>query len=138
LHLAFSAAGLSPGQYEGFVIVQSTISGVQTRIPYWYGVGSGTPQYITTLRMATTLKAGASISNAVVFRISDASGIPLFNIQPTVTVVSGDGQVARLRALDGSSPGAFGVNVVLGKLPGPNVFRIQAGPVTKDITLNAN
>ena len=137
LSLSFSGTRLDPGQYEGFVVVESTKSGVQTRIPYWYGVASGTPQYITTLRKAASLTVGSTTSNAIIFRIMDGSGIPLITTQPVVTVVSGNGRVVRVRVLDGNSPGAFAVSLAAGQA-GANVFRIEAGPISKDVTFDAN
>ena len=39
----FTATGLTPGQYEGFVKIRGTNSGVELRAPYWYGVPSDVP-----------------------------------------------------------------------------------------------
>ena len=33
--------GLGAGQYEGFMAVTGATSGVESRVPYWYGVASG-------------------------------------------------------------------------------------------------
>ncbi|HZT32529.1 MAG TPA: S8 family serine peptidase [Bryobacteraceae bacterium] len=136
--LTFSAASLPPGQYEGFVTVQGTNSGVLSRLPYLYEAGSGTPQYLTVLHTASDLKAGGQASNAIIFRITDAAGLPLTSVEPTVSALSGSGRVTRVRNLDSASPGVFGVSVMLGALPGANVFRIQAGALTRDVALTGN
>jgi subtilisin family serine protease len=138
LRLRFATGSLPPGEYEGFVTVQGVDSGVESRIPYWYAVSSETPEYITLLHTASNLTAGSTSTNAILFRISDASGIPLFLTQPEVSPISGGGEVVRIRTLDGASPGLFGADVLLGSEPGPNVFRIQAGAITRDVTLSAN
>ncbi len=131
----FSAGGLAPGQYEGYITIQGTHSGIATRVPYWYGVESTTPGYITILDSAASGAAGTVVTQAILFRVSDQSGIPM-NASPTVVPVSGGGTVAsRVQSINSQSPYSFIVSVKLGPTPGSNVFRIQVGSLTKDVTI---
>jgi subtilisin family serine protease len=133
--LTFKAAGLSTGQYEGFIAVTGATSGVESRVPYWFAIGSTTAAYITILDSATTLRPGALVSDAVVFHVADVSGIVIPNIIPTVTSVSGGGTVIGVVPRSDESPGAFGLNVRLGSIAGANVFRITAGAMSVDVPL---
>src|SRR5262249_31902666 len=72
---------LPPGAYEGFIHVLGTNSGVDERVPYWYGVGSATPARITILSTASNPSAGSTSQDAVLFRVTDASGITVPNVQ---------------------------------------------------------
>jgi minor extracellular serine protease Vpr len=133
--LAFPAAGLSSGQYEGFIAVTGAASGVESRVPYWFAVASVEPAYVTVLDQSDSARRNSLVSDAVVFHVADSSGIVLPNITPTVTVVEGGGTVVAVIPRNGASPGAFGLNVRLGPVAGSNVFRITAGGVSVDVTV---
>jgi minor extracellular serine protease Vpr len=133
--VTFSASSLAPGQYEGSIRVADTTSGLEMRVPYWYAVASATPSSITLLDVHTGGRPLESVTNAVKFRVTDSSGIPLTNIQPVVTVVSGDGEITSVTSRDRLVPGEFGITVRLGPRRGANVIRIQAGDVVKDVTI---
>lgn len=130
----FAAGGLAPGQYEGYITIQGTRSTVVTRVPYWYGVQSTTPGHITILDSATSALAGAVVNQAMLFRVTDQSGIPM-QVSPTVVTVSGGGSVTRVLSINSQSPYSFTVSVRLGIAAGPNVFRIEVGGLTKDVTI---
>jgi minor extracellular serine protease Vpr len=131
----FSAAGLAPGQYEGYITIQGTHSGIPTRVPYWYGVQSTTPGHITVLDSTSSAPAGSVVTQAILFRITDPSGIPM-NASATVVPVSGGGTVTtRVQSVNSQSPYSYVVSVKLGPTPGDNVFRIQVGSLTKDVTI---
>src|SRR5262249_20612905 len=140
----FTASGLASGQYEGFVRIRGTVSGVEERVPYWYGVASDKPKTITPLFVvgfddSSQPRAGATVNNAIYFRVTDASGIVLPNIQPTVDVVSGGGAVIRTTSLDRQFPGVFSVSVRLGVRRGDNIFSVTVGdldPIQIDIVGN--
>jgi minor extracellular serine protease Vpr len=130
-----SAGGLAAGQYEGYIAIQGTRSGVSTRVPYWYGVRSTTPGHITILDSTSSASAGSAVSQAILFRVSDQSGIPM-PVSATVTVVSGGGRVViPQQSVNSQVPDAYAVSVKLGPAPGPNVFRIQVGDLTNDVTI---
>ena len=137
LYATLTTAGLGAGQYEGYISVTAASSGVESRVPYWYGVPSGTPAYITVMEAADTVRAGALVSDAVVFHVADAAGIVIPDVTPEVTAISGGGTVVGVISRNASSPGAFGLNVRVGRTPGTNVFRITAGTVSIDIPIVA-
>jgi subtilisin family serine protease len=126
---------LPPGAYEGFIHVLGTNSGVDERVPYWYGVGSTTPARITVLSTASNPSAGSTSQDAVLFRVTDASGITVPNVQPTATVVDGGGSVVGVFSLGAASPGVFALSVKLGPSPGTNDFQIRVGNLTQTVTL---
>ena len=136
---SFTASGLGPGEYEGFIEIQGTISGSVARIPYWYGVGPSTPAHLTILDIPTTPPAaGSLVDNAILFRITDASGIVVSSLTPTVTVSSGGGNALAVNWLDAYYPGVWGVNIRMGPTSGAaNVFTIAAGSLTQPVTITA-
>lgn len=137
--VTFVGTGLTPGQYEGFVTVQGQQSSVPTRVPYWYGVPSGVPSHITVLYNASAsvpVQSGTQVSSAVVFRVTDSTGLPVNGIVPVATPVSGGGKVVGLSRYI-FAPNAFSLSVRTGTSPGPNVFQIVAGPVSVQVTINS-
>src|ERR1035438_10048769 len=132
---SFTPSGLAPGEYEGFIVIQGTISGSVARIAYWYGVGPAAPAHLTILDIpGTPPAAGAEVDEAILFRITDASGIVVSSVTPTVTVSSGGGSVLVVNSLDALLnlpnyyPGVWGVNIRMGPTSGAsNVFQIAAG-----------
>ncbi len=132
--LAFSASGLPPGQYQGFIQVQGSAASVATQIPYWFAVPAGTPAFVTVVSDSTSGSAGEVLDGAVVFRVTDAAGVPL-PAQPQASVVSGGGRVMGIGSLGARFPGDFGLSVRLGTQPGPNVFQIQAGDASVSVTI---
>jgi minor extracellular serine protease Vpr len=133
--VSMTAFGLPAGAYEGFVHILGTNSGVDQRVPYWYGVGSTTPARITILSTATTPAPGSLTNDAAFFRITDVSGITVPGMKPHATVVSGGGSVRGIVSDDSFLPGIFSLNVRLGPTAGSNVFRIQVGNLTQDVTV---
>jgi subtilisin family serine protease len=130
----FRGSSLSAGQYEGSIYVQGVRTGSLLRIPYWYAAPSAQPAHITTLVTQENLRRNTSVSDAVIFRVTDAAGIPVQGVDLKVTVVSGDGEVVKVVSRDRVSPGAYGVELRMGPRSGTNTFRIEAGGVLKDVT----
>jgi subtilisin family serine protease len=134
--LSFTASGLGAGEYEGFIAIQSANSGYVARIPYWYGVASSTPAHITLQYVVPDPNAGAVVDNAIWFRITDASGIVVGSVTPTVTVTSGGGSVLAVNSLDRFYPGVWTANIRMGAVAGAsNVFEIAAGGMTVSVTI---
>jgi len=106
------------------------------RVPYWYGIRSDSPKYITILDVRNGTPS-QSVRDAVLFRVTDASGIPLTDIEPVVTVVSGGAALTSVTSRDRLIPGAFGITLRLGPVRGSNRVRIQAGDVIKEVTLTS-
>ena len=117
--VTFTGSNLAAGAYEGFVTIRGSQSGIQERVPYWYGISSDTPATITPLFVMEndddeTPNAGARIPDAIEFLVTDASGIILTDVQPKVTAVQGGGSVINVVSIDSQTPGAFSVTVRLG------------------------
>jgi hypothetical protein len=149
--VAFTATGLGGGQYEGYITITGSQSGVQERVPYWYGVPSNVPANITPLFVASfddtvSYRAGARIPDAIEFRITDASGILIPNPQVTVTAVPGvaangtvTGTVINTVSIDNVYPGVMRVAVQLSRTAGANIFEITVGSLTPfDVEVDGN
>ncbi|MGA7241136.1 MAG: S8 family serine peptidase [Bryobacteraceae bacterium] len=132
--VVFTANGVAPGQYEGFIQIQGASATVPTRVPYWFAVPSGTPTFVTLLELSASGTAGSTLTDAAVFRITDAAGLPV-STAPSVTTVSGGGRVNGITGLGSAYPNDYAVSVRLGAQPGSNVFQIQAGSVSTQITI---
>ena len=135
LTLQLNASGLAAGAYQGYVRVQSSKTAVETHIPYWYAVPGDAPAFIGILIADQTDAAGTTAPQAIIFRVTDASGVPFTGVDPQVTVVSGGGAVRNVYPDDPSLPGTYDVDVRLGRTPGLNVFQISAGAVTKQVVI---
>jgi hypothetical protein len=131
----FSGQSLLSGEYEGFVVIQPAGSTTAARTPYWHAVSSGRPQRITVISSKATGPAGGVVSAAALFRITDDAGLPVAGVLPRVEAVSGGGALDGLQIYS-NVPFAYGMTVRLGPLAGPNVFRIRAGEITKEVTVN--
>jgi len=137
--VTFTANGLGGGQYEGYITITGSQSGVQERVPYWYGVPSNVPANITPVFVASfddnvSYRAGARINDAIEFRVTDASGILIPNPQVTVTAVPGvaangtvTGTVINTVSIDNLYPGVMRVGVMLSRTAGANIFEITVG-----------
>jgi len=133
--VSITGFGLAAGAYEGFIHVMGTNSGVDQRVPYWYGVGSTTPARITILSTASSPAPGSISTDAALFRVTDINGITVPGVSPKATVVSGGGSVRSIVNDSSFYPGIFSLNVKLGPTAGSNVFRVQVGNLTQDVTL---
>jgi hypothetical protein len=149
--VTFTGTGLAGGQYEGYITIMGSQSGVLERVPYWYGVPSNAPANITPLFGAgfddnNQYSAGARINDAIEFRITDSSGIIIANPQVTVTALPADptngtvaGTVLSTVSIDNLYPGVMRVGVRLSLTPGPNIFEITVGSLTPvDIEIDGN
>jgi subtilisin family serine protease len=130
-----TGSGLEPGQYAGFVQVQASTATQPIRIPYWYAVPSQTPRYLTVLRSRSSGVAGGSLQAAIIFRVTEASGVALLNVGPVVTTESGGGLVKDVYSIDDLVPGAYAVDVSLGPTAGSNKFRLRVGDLWQDVTI---
>jgi hypothetical protein len=78
--------------------------------------------------------AGSVVSSAAIFRVTDDSGLPVAGVFPRVEPVSGGGVLDAIQTFS-NVPFAYGISVRLGPQPGSNVFRLQAGEITKELTV---
>jgi minor extracellular serine protease Vpr len=149
--VTFTGSGLAGGQYEGYITITGSQSGIQERVPYWYGVASNVPANITPLFVAgfddnNQYSAGARINDAIEFRVTDASGIIIPNPPVTVTALPADpttgtvaGTVLSTVSIDNLYPGVMRVGVRLSLTPGPNIFEITVGNLAPyDIEVDGN
>ncbi|MBM3753075.1 MAG: choice-of-anchor D domain-containing protein [Acidobacteria bacterium] len=133
----FQASNLRPNEYQGFVRAVGQASGTELRIAYWYAVPSGVPAAIKVLG-PTEFNVGSTyrhFDQMPQIRILDTSGLPMTNITPRVSVLSGG---ATLNFLDAWSenPGVFYPRLRFGPNVGNVVLRVQAGAITKDHILS--
>ncbi|MCL5743662.1 MAG: S8 family serine peptidase, partial [Acidobacteria bacterium] len=133
--IVWSASGLATGTYEGFITVQGASSGTTIRVPYWYASTSGEPAHITILDSIESARRRSTQRDAVLFRVTDVSGVALVNVQPQVSVVSGGGAFRGINSRDSQVPGMFGIDVQMGDAAGTNVFRIQVGALSADVSI---
>lgn len=133
--VGMTAFGLPAGAYEGFVHVTGTNSGVDERVPYWYGVASPIPAHITVLQTVDSPKAGSFNQDAVLFRVTDGNGMTVVGAHPTARVIDGGGTVGTIHDEDAFAPGVFGLDVTLGTAKGNNDFEIRVGNLTQTVTL---
>lgn len=131
--LSLATGGLEAGEYEGFVLVKDDASGVESRIPYWYGVGSTEPSSIVVLEEPDNPRAGFSYN--VYVRIHDKAGLSLAEPQPTVTPVSGGGSVVSVRSSFRDYPNSYLLRLQMGARAGANVFRVDAGSAQLTFTI---
>jgi len=134
--LRWSHANLEPGEYQGVFVVRGTASDAELRIPYWYAVSTRAPRYLSVFSTPTSGVTNSSQSFNV--RVTDAVGVILAEVEPEATVDSGDGFVTSVRSVDDLYPGMYRVTVRLGPFPGPNVFLLRAGDVTRRISIRGN
>lgn len=127
--------GAAPGEYQGYLYIRGASPGADIHVPYWQAVPSAVPAYLKILNQTDSGTPGSLLRGAISVRITDAAGVPLREPPPTVTVVSGGGSVVSVTSLDDEVPGLFQVNVRLGPEAGSNVFRIQAGSLSREVTI---
>lgn len=124
----------TPGEHQGFVVVKSSRSEVDLRIPYWYGSSDSVPKTMALRRQSGSLTPGSRL--VYVVRIADAAGAALPTVGPQVEAVEGGGFVGAVQSLDRDFPGMWMVSLQLGMAAGvDNVFRFRAGAVTRTVTI---
>jgi len=131
-------ADLAAGAYQGVLRIQGTQGQVNCTVPYWYAVSNGVAGNIRIVSSAVTGVPGQILSSGILFQITEASGVPVSNLEPVVTVAAGDGTVRAVQNLDLISPALYRVNLRLGPAAGDNIFRITAGEVTRDVVIPAS
>ncbi len=133
VRVRLNGTDLAKGVQEGFITFTHWISGHTQRVPYWYAVRTNAAGQITILDQETDGTTGATIRNAIFFRIIEESGVPVTDVNADVTVVDGTGTVRDVTRIGFVYPGVFRVSVQLGR--GVNVFRIRVGDVVRDVTI---
>lgn len=133
--LTWTGGNLAPGAQEGFVQILSMTTGSIMSVPYWYAVSNNEPAGITILSTVQSARRGARQVDAVLFRVVDAAGLPLPQAAVSVTSTAGGGVARGVRSYDTEIPGLLGLEVQMGIAAGVNAFRIEAGGVSRDVTI---
>jgi len=132
--LRFSGTELAPGGYGGLLLVRSTLSDSEARIPWWFAVPSDKVSVLTLVEGQDSVRASGAAN--VYVRPTDANGFPV-EIRPEVTVVSGGGRVVGVQA-HLLYAGFYTVALRMGPSAGNNAFDITAGGVTRRLVIVAN
>ncbi|MEP6535141.1 MAG: S8 family serine peptidase [Bryobacteraceae bacterium] len=130
----WNAGGLAAGTYEGVLSIAGS-SGSRTRVPYWYAVPSGVAAHVTVLDSISSGRRRSTQRDAVLFRITDVSGLSMADAKPQASVASGGGSIRGIVSHDDEVPGMFGLDVQLGNTAGQNVFVIQMGDVSVQVSI---
>ncbi|WP_031499492.1 S8 family serine peptidase [Bryobacter aggregatus] len=123
LTLSLDLPAVAPGAYSGVVLLQQE-GGAVLRVPYWYGKAKEEAAEIQVLYQASSARSGTVQQDLLFFRVMDENGMVL-GAKPSVTVVSGAGNVREVQDRDFDVAGAIGVELVLGR--GTNVIEVDAG-----------
>lgn len=126
IRLSWPEAVWETGTLEGFVVFEGAASGAVLRIPYWRAVTLGEPAGFTIFDSVSMARRGSTVRDAVLFRLVDASGVPVRGKEVSVEELD-SGRVLGISDYDSYAPGLYGVTVRLSFLSGANRFRIRAG-----------
>jgi minor extracellular serine protease Vpr len=111
--VSLNAAGLAEGEHSGYLLVTGTAREGVARIPYWFAVPGSQPAGISILHQDNFDYARSSSTEAVVFRVVDAAGLPYTGtLRPELTV-SGSGTVRSMYRA-GDIPGTYAVDIRTG------------------------
>jgi subtilisin family serine protease len=123
--VTLDASGLAPGEYSGYLLVSGTANASVARIPYWFAVPGSQPAGISILYQDFFDSARSSSTQAVVFRVVDAAGLPYTgSLRPQFTL-AGSGTVRSLYRT-GDIPGTYAVDIRTGTLSMQLSFTIGA------------
>lgn len=129
--VVFQASSLPDGAYQGFIIANTSLNGVPTRIPYWYG--TTTPDIPVTIIVYQAEASAALDEDVTVYvRIHNASGLSLSDIEPKVTPLTTGATVASVRRTD--APNIWEVRVRPGQR-GTNSWRVEAGEINRTFSV---
>ena len=128
--VTLDASGLTPGEYSGYLLVSGTASAA--RIPYWFAIPGAEPAGISILYQDFFDSPRSSSSQAVVFRVTDAAGLPYTGSLRPQYALSGAGSVRRLYGV-GDIPGTYAVDIRTGTSSMELSFTI--GEVSESVTI---
>ncbi len=136
LSVEFTGIDLPAGEYQGFLRLRGSLSGVETRVPYWYAVASSQPRFLRTVNAPETGSPGTMVN--VLLQVTDPSGLPIAGLQPAVTATVGGGTVNGVRSLDQFYPGVYQASLRLGPAAGRNQFRVEVADLREDFTIDTS
>jgi minor extracellular serine protease Vpr len=125
----------APGEYQGFLEITGTKTGVATRVPYWLGVPGTSAKFIALQQQVdqTTRSFGETVS--FIFRTLDIAGLPIAAGDPQITFTGARAAVESISPI-GDIPGTYQAAVRVGRAgtDGTNVFTITVGGTSRDVT----
>jgi hypothetical protein len=116
---------LTTGEYEGDIHIDGANTATDTHVPYWFGIPSSTPYFMTDMGSDTEDVKGQTATAAIVFRLTDASRIIMENLASQVKITyngittdfsayaPGNGKASAPYALDSYSPGTIAIDVTM-------------------------
>lgn len=131
----WTASGVTPAAYEGFLNVRSLASGQAIRVPYWYDATDNKPAAITILAAPSTARPGATLRGALQFRVLDAAGVAINSVEPEVLAEVGDGSARTPVSLDEVYPGVYQTTLSMGPAAGVHRFRVKAGEASTLVSI---
>jgi subtilisin family serine protease len=132
IEVSLRGSGLADGAYQGFIVVNNSLNGVATRVPYWYAVKTAdVPKSIVIVDVDET--ASLSGSGRALVRIHDGAGLPLGDFEPKVTPLTTGAEVVSI-ARSPNFPNTWRITVRPGRV-GTNSFRVEAGEVTQTFSI---
>jgi hypothetical protein len=111
------------GEYEGAIHIQGNNTATDTHVVYWVGVAGGAPHILSDMGSYTSAAGGHFAQAALVFRVTDTSGIVMTNILSQITVkhtatidlggdtVSGNATISAAYNFDKFGAGVMAVDV---------------------------
>lgn len=114
--VTWSASGLAPGEYQGYLKVTAMSNSNAISIPYWFGVPGPDPVGITVIHQDVSDPTRSLSTQAVVFRVVDVAGLPYTgSVTPQVSVTSGAG-TGTIRSIYrvGDIPGTYATDIRTG------------------------
>lgn len=126
-----AGSGVTPGAYQGFVLIQGSQASVATRVPYWYATPTGTPAYFQAYYPTDSVSAGSQ--QFIYFRFLDPNGIPVSGT-PTITASGVGCTVGNTVSDDFDAPGLSQTTVRVGR-SSSCVYTFVLNGVTGTVTL---
>jgi hypothetical protein len=128
---------LQLGEYQGFLLfrqVDAAEGDRPQRVPYWYGVPSGTPASVKMIPSAPTTAATGSVVSLHAL-ITDTIGAGTTET-PKVTVLEGSAAFIEATSEETVFPGYWNIRLRMGSESGQaNRFRVEAGPVVREFSI---
>lgn len=126
--VALTGSAPDPGSYEGYVRVDG--AGAALRVPYLYVATDGTPNNIfPVVNGEFTGVVSDPIPWVVGFKLIDRYGLPVVNFPVRFSVDTGGGAI-QLGDAQTDVVGVAAAHVLLGSVPGDQIFRADAGGLT--------
>jgi len=127
----------APGNYQGFLVLRDDETQIETRVPYWLAVKTGTPTQISIPILPESFGMESTVNYYV--RLHDVSGAVVEDVAPEVVVTRGNATVGRDSELSSRLtksafyPGLWWMPVTVGTLT--STIEISAGEAKRTLTV---